>query len=82
MKRLTLKVDSKGRVQIPKEVREKVGIRDQVSATVEGGNITIEPVEHILDRLANEVRFNFGSVEESLPKLRRAAERELLKQTT
>jgi AbrB family looped-hinge helix DNA binding protein len=80
MKRLVLKVDSKGRVQIPKEVRKKLGIRNEVSATVEDGSVTIEPVARVLDRLANEVRFNFKSVEESLPKLRRTAEDELLKQ--
>ena len=80
MKRLVLKVDSKGRVQIPKEVRKKLGIKNEVSATVEDGSVTIEPVARVLDRLANEVRFNFKSVEESLPKLRRTAEDELLKQ--
>jgi len=80
MKRLVLKVDSKGRVQIPKEVRKKLGIGDEVSATIEDGSVTIEPVGRILDRLANDITFNFKSVEESLPKLRRAAEQELLRQ--
>ena len=80
MKRLVLKLDSKGGIQIPKEVREKLGIKDEVSATIEDGIIMLEPVERILDRLSNGVRFNFKSVEEALPKLRKAAERELLKQ--
>ncbi len=73
-------MDSKGRIQIPKEIREKLGIRNEVSATVEDGTITFEPAEHILDRLAKEVRFNFRSVEKDMPKLRKAAEDELLKQ--
>ena len=41
--------------------------------------VRIETVESVLDRLTREVRFNFKSVEEDLPKLRKAAERELLK---
>jgi AbrB family looped-hinge helix DNA binding protein len=79
MKRLSLKVDSKGRIQIPKDVREELGIKNEVSARIEEGVVRIEPVEGILDRLSRRVRFNFKSVEEDLPKLRKAAERELLK---
>lgn len=82
MKRVVLKVDSKGGIQIPKEVRDKLGIKNEVNATVEDGVITFEPVERILDRLQNEVKFNFRSVKESLPKLRKAAEKELFKQTS
>jgi AbrB family looped-hinge helix DNA binding protein len=80
MKRLSLKVDSKGRIQIPKEVREELGITNEVSATIEDGIMRIEPVERVLDRLAKNVRFNFKNVEATIPKLRKAAERELLKQ--
>ena len=82
MKRFSFRVDSKGRIQIPKEVREELGIRDAVSAVVEDGVMTVEPVERIFDRLASEVRFNLKSVVEDLPRLRRAAEEELLKQAS
>jgi hypothetical protein len=50
-----------------------------VSVRIEGGTITIEPVERVFDRLAGEVRFNFKSVATELPKLRKEAEEELLK---
>jgi AbrB family looped-hinge helix DNA binding protein len=80
MRKLALKVDPKGRIQIPKEVREELGIRENVSATVEDGMLTIEPVERIFDRLSREVRFNFKSVAKDLPELRKAAEKELSKQ--
>jgi AbrB family looped-hinge helix DNA binding protein len=80
MKRIALKVDSKGRIQIPKKLRDELGIRDGVSVSIEDGSITIEPVERIFDRLAAEVRFNFKSVVEELPGLRRTAEEELFKQ--
>ena len=79
MKRLSFKVDSKGRIQIPMDVRRELGIRNEVSARIEDGVVRIEPVESVLDRLTREVRSNFKSVEEDLPKLRKAAERELLK---
>lgn len=39
----------------------------------------MEPVESLLNRIAKEVDFNFKSVEEEMPKLRKAAERELSK---
>ena len=79
MKRLSFKVDSKGRIQIPMDVRRELGIRNEVSARIEDGVVRIEPVESVLDRLKREVRFKFKSVEDDLPKLRKAAERELLK---
>jgi len=80
MKRIALKVDSKGRIQIPKDIRQELGIREQVSATIEGGVMKVEPVESILDRLAKSVKFNYSSIESALPKLRKAAERQLRKE--
>jgi AbrB family looped-hinge helix DNA binding protein len=80
MKRLGLKVDSKGRIHIPKDLREQLGIRNEVSVEINEGKVTIEPVERIFDRLAAGVRFNFKSVVRELPKLRDAAEKELLEQ--
>lgn len=80
MKRLALRVDPKGRIQIPKDLRDELGIQGEVSAIVEEGILKIEPVERIFDRLAREVRFNFKSVTKELPELRKAAERELLRQ--
>jgi AbrB family looped-hinge helix DNA binding protein len=79
MKRLALKVDSKGRIQVPKELREELRIGKEVSVRIEGGTMTIEPFERIFDRLANEVTFNFKSVATELPNLRKAAEEEMLK---
>ncbi len=80
MKRIALKVDSKGRIQVPKQIREELGIRKEVSATIENGIVKIEPVENILDRLSKNVGFKFKGVTTNMPKLRRTAESELLKQ--
>jgi AbrB family looped-hinge helix DNA binding protein len=82
MKRIALKVDSKGRIQIPKKLRDELGIRDRVSVSIDDGSMTIEPVERIFDKLAAEVKFNFQSVVEELPRLRRTAEEELFKQVS
>jgi len=80
MKRISLKVDSKGRIQLPRDIREDLGIRAEVSATIENGKVTLEPVDAILDRLSKSARFKYKSVETALPSLRKAAERELLKE--
>jgi AbrB family looped-hinge helix DNA binding protein len=82
MKRIALKVDSKGRIQIPKDVREELGIKKEVSATIENGMVKIEPIESILDRLSKTVQFKYSSVETALPRLRKAAERQLLKEVS
>ena len=80
MKRTGLKVDSKGRIQVPKDLRKQLGIGTEVSVRVENGAMTIEPIERVFDRIAREVRFNFNGVAGDLPRLRKAAEAELLKQ--
>ncbi len=80
MRRVALRVDEKGRIQTPKEIREELGIRTEANVTIDAGRATIEPVERIYDRLATEVRFNFEGVIRDLPNLRRSAEKELLKQ--
>lgn len=79
-RRLALKVDPKGRIQIPKEIRQELGIRDEVSATIEDGVMKVEPVESILNRLSQSVKFNYSGVEAALPSLRKAAEKQLLKE--
>jgi AbrB family looped-hinge helix DNA binding protein len=80
MKHIVLKVDSKGRIQLPKDIREGLGIRNEVGATIENGIVTIEPVGAILNRLSKTTRFKYRSVESALPSLRKAAERQLLKE--
>ncbi len=76
-----LKVDEKGRLHIPKEVRQRLGIRTgSVSGRVEGQALIIEPTSNLFDKLAGVTKFNFDSVERSLPKLRRSAERQALRE--
>ncbi len=76
-----MKVDKKGRLHIPKQVRDRLGIKSDVRASIQDGAITIEPAQAVLDRLAKEVKFDFGSVEDELPRLRKAADEQLLRET-
>lgn len=78
METRVLKVDEKGRVHLPKELRVRLGIKNEVRAKIENGAITMEPITEIMDRLAAEVKFSFKRVEKALPSLRRAAQEELL----
>lgn len=75
-----LKVDKKGRLHLPKEVRDTLGITNEVRARIKNGTVTIEPITEIMDRLAAQVKFTFRSVQKELPTLRRAAEKQLLKE--
>ncbi len=72
-----LSVDEKGRLQIPKKIRQRTGIARRVKAQVTESGILIEPSEDPLERLSGMVEFGFRSVRESLPSLRKAAERQL-----
>lgn len=77
---LILKVDPKGRIQVPKKILDELGIGREVRAMIEDRVVKIEPVVRIRERLAKTVKFHYTSVERSLPKLRKAAERQLLKE--
>lgn len=75
-----LKVDEKGRLHLPKEIRDTLGIKNEVRARIKNGTVTIEPITKIMDRLATQVKFTFRSVEKELPSLRRVAEKQLVKE--
>ncbi|MDV3294042.1 MAG: AbrB/MazE/SpoVT family DNA-binding domain-containing protein [Nitrososphaerales archaeon] len=72
-----LSVDEKGRLQIPKKIRERAGIARKVKAQVTEKGILIEPSEDPLERLSGMVEFGFRSVRDTMPSLRKAAERQL-----
>ena len=51
-----LEVDGRGRVVIPKEVRERLKVGRRVRLRVEGGKMILEVAEDPLDRLTSLVR--------------------------
>ncbi len=79
MERKILKVDKKGRLQLPKEMRERLGVGEEVYALVDHGELVIRPSSSLLDEMAKQVKFNYTGVERALPRLRKAATRQLLK---
>jgi len=53
-----VKVDSKGRITIPREIREKVGLKkgDYARIRVDNGNIVVEPYKPVSHRLYGKYR--------------------------
>ena len=52
MKFISLKVDEKGRVQIPKDVRDQLGIEGDVVAEQKEHSLELKPKKKIKDPLA------------------------------
>jgi len=50
--KVIIKVDEKGRILIPKNIRENVGIKEKsyVRITIEGRKIVVEPLESVADK--------------------------------
>ncbi|MGI0083645.1 MAG: AbrB/MazE/SpoVT family DNA-binding domain-containing protein [Nitrososphaerales archaeon] len=71
-------MDDKGRLHIPKEIRDRLGLRSGqvLKWRIEGESLVVEPALSVFDRLANSAKCNFGNLEKVLPKLRRAAEKQ------
>ena len=74
-----VKVDNKGRILIPQRIRRKLNIKNLVGIKVQGKKLIIEPIEDPLDSLERVVVRGTSDVEQEIGKLRRIAERELLK---
>ena len=80
MQEEVLSVDSKGRIHVSKKLRERLGVKKFVKVRLGDGKMVIEPSIDPLDELASEVEFTFTSVVKELPSLRRAAEKQLIKE--
>ena len=70
---LVVRVDGKGRLVIPKQLRERLGIKDAVRLRVEGDRLVIEPVRDPLERLTAAVLEGTRDVEAELRMLREEA---------
>ena len=79
MVELLLRVDEKGRILIPRSLREQLGIRRLVKARVEGKRIVVEPVEDPVTLLERAVVKGTEDVEKEIRELRKVAEAELRK---
>ncbi|KYH37308.1 MAG: AbrB family transcriptional regulator [Candidatus Bathyarchaeota archaeon B24] len=75
-----MKVDRKGRIVIPSNIRRRFNIKNLVKIIVKEGEITLKPVEDPLKTLEKLVVKGTTDVEKDIQRLRRVAERELQKE--
>ena len=54
----TVRVDSKGRILLPKRIHEMLGIRTKqpIKVHVEGGRIVLEPLGSVTDRFFGRIK--------------------------
>ena len=74
-----LKVDSKGRILIPSEVRSLLNIKGAVYARIEGGKLVIEPIRDPIEVLTSSIIRGTMDVEKEIKELRQAALGEAVK---
>ncbi len=79
---ILVRIDRRGRIVIPKAVREGIGLGRVARLRVEGGKITIEPAISPLKALRRTVRVNITDVEGELRELRREAEEQLRREAS
>lgn len=75
-----VKVDRKGRIVIPSNIRRQFNIKNVVKIIVKRGEITLKPVEDPLKIFKKLVVKGTMDVEEEIKRLHRVAERELQKE--
>ena len=71
-----LKVDSKGRILIPSEIRSMLNIKGAVYARVKDGKLIIEPIKDPIDVLTSSVIRGTIDVEKEIRELRQVAFKE------
>jgi len=77
---VTVKVDRKGRIVIPSNIRRQFNIKNIVKIIVKEGEITLKPVEDPLKSLEKLVIKGTTDVEKEIQRLHRITERELQKE--
>ena len=80
MSEVTVKVDRKGRIVIPSNIRKQFNIKNIVKIIVKEGEITLKPVEDPLKSLEKLVIKGTTDVEKEIQRLHRIAEHELQKE--
>lgn len=80
MSEVTVKVDGKGRIVIPSWIRRQLNIKNIIKIRVEGGEITLKPVEDPLRSLEKLVIKGTTDVEREIRRIREVADRELQKE--
>jgi len=76
-----VRVDSRGRITIPRAFRDRLGIGRVVRLRVSGRVLVVDPVQDPLERLRENAEFRFDSVEKEIRRLRREAEKQLMRES-
>ncbi|RLG96781.1 AbrB/MazE/SpoVT family DNA-binding domain-containing protein [Candidatus Bathyarchaeota archaeon] len=77
---MTVKVDRRGRIVIPSNIRRRFNIRNIVKIVVKDEEIVLKPVEDPLESLKKLVLKGTTDVEKEIRRLRKVAEHELQKE--
>ncbi|MEM2913597.1 MAG: AbrB/MazE/SpoVT family DNA-binding domain-containing protein [Candidatus Bathyarchaeia archaeon] len=77
MNEFIAKVNGKGRILIPSEIRRRLNIRNVVRIIVGDGEIVLKPVEDPLRRIEKLVIKGTSDVKAEIQRLRKTAENEL-----
>ncbi|RLE95158.1 MAG: AbrB/MazE/SpoVT family DNA-binding domain-containing protein [Thermoprotei archaeon] len=75
---LLLKIDSRGRILIPADIRRKLNLRNVVKVRVEEKRLIIEAVEDPIEALAETVIKGSTDIEKEMSKYRKVVEKEAL----
>ncbi len=73
-------MDKKGRIQVLKKNHKRLGIKHTAKTRVKGRSLIIEAEEDPLKELGRIVKTRFKDIEKELPALRKAAEKQALKE--
>ncbi len=76
---LFLKVDKKGRITLPSEIRHRLKIKDLVKLRVMEDKLILEPVKNPLHELTLLVIDSEGDIEKDIKFFRKRAEEEIKK---
>lgn len=74
-----VRIDDKGRIVIPLEIRKKFKLRKLVILRVENDKIIIQPIKDPIEMLTSTIIKGSRDIEKEIPKLRKIAEEEALK---
>ncbi len=74
---LILKVDRKGRILIPAEIRERLGLKDLVKVKVADTYLVIEPLRNPLNKIYELVVDKNGDIEKDIKLYRELIEKTL-----
>ncbi len=81
MKEFIIKVDKKGRILIPSEIRKQLNIKSIVKITLGEGEMILRPIEDPLERIEKLVLKGTTDVEAEIRRLCGVVESELNKAT-